>query len=242
MASLFHSFIYLPLYNALIFLVGIVPGEGVGIAVILLTILVRIIVFPIAQNAIKAQVALRKIEPEIEAIKEEFKDNKEELARKTLALYKERGIKMSAPFQLLLVQLPLLIGLYWVFLQGGLPSVDPEALYSFVKVPISPDMNFLGIINIGERSILLAVMAGLSQYIFTRLSMPAPSPNGSGFKHDLARSMHIQMRYVLPLMIGVFAYSFSAAIALYWTTGNLFSIAQEIFVKRGLEKKAENNQ
>lgn len=239
MADFFHTIVYDPLYNALIFLVGIVPAQEVAIAVILLTILVRIVIFPIAQNAIKTQVALREINPDLEKLKEEYKDDKEAQARAMFDLYKERGIKISAPFLLLLVQLPLLIGLYLVFLYGGLPDVDPSALYSFVSVPTNPNMDFLGFFNMAEQSVVLATLAGFTQYIYIRLSMPAPSSEGSGFKHDLAKSMHVQMRYVLPIMIGAFAYWFASAIALYWVTGNLFSIGQEILVKRKMDAQKQ---
>lgn len=231
-ASIFNSVIYLPLYNALIFLIGIVPGHDVGLAVILLTILVRILVFPIAHKAIKTQMAIRLITPELEELKKKYKDNKEELARKTFALYKERGVRMFAPFQLLLVQIPLLLGLYWVFLNGGLPVVNMEELYSFVMAPRAVNMEFLGIIDMAARSIPLALAAGASQYFSARLTMPKPDKNGSGFQHDLARSMHVQMIYVLPIMIAVLAYTISAAVALYWVTGNLVTIAQEFVVKR----------
>lgn len=233
----FHQFVYIPLYNALVFLIGVVPGEEVGLAVIALTILVRIIVFPLASGAIRAQMGMRAIAPELEKLKETYKDNKEEIARKTLELYRANKIKMGAPFWLILVQLPLLLGLYWVFLNGGLPSVDPSLLYSFVPMPQSPNMEFLGLINVADKSVSLALLAGVTQFIYTVLAMPAPSKEGTGFQHDLARSMHLQMRYVFPVLITVFAYSFSAAVALYWVTGNLFSIAQELWVRRSLQEE-----
>lgn len=236
MAGLFHSIIYLPLYNALVFLIGIMPGEEIGLAVIALTILVRIVIFPVAQNSIRTQVALREITPELDKIKTQYKDNKEEQTRQTFALYKERHINMFAPFLLLLVQIPLLLGLYLVFLRGGLPAIDPGFLYSFVSVPANPNMEFLGVFNMAGRSIVLALLAGLTQYFYIRLSMPAPAKHGTGFQHDLARSMHLQMRYGMPVLITIFAYSFSAAIALYWVVGNLFSIGQEVWVKRSLHK------
>jgi len=237
MAGLFHQFIYLPLYNALVFLIGVVPAEEVGLAVIALTVLVRIVVFPLASRAIRAQVGMRAIAPELEKIKEQYKDNKEEQARNTFEVYKENNISIGAPILFILVQLPLLLGLYWVFLKGGLPIVDPSMLYGFVPVPENPNMDLLGLVNMADRSILLALLAGVTQYFFTRLSMPAPPKEGSGFQHDLAKSMHLQMRYVFPILITVFAYSFSAAVALYWVTGNLFSIAQELWVRRTLKKE-----
>jgi YidC/Oxa1 family membrane protein insertase len=237
-AAAFHTVIYLPLYNAVAYLIGVVPGEEVGLAVIILTIIVRIIIFPVAQRAVRTQIALRSAAPELEAIKKEFPDNKEEQARRTFALYKERDIHMFAPFLLLLIQLPLLLGLYWVFLRGGLPEIDPSLLYPFVKAPLHPNMQFLGLIDMSSHSIILAATAGLTQAAYAWLTVPKPPKEGSGFQHDLAHSMHLQMRYVLPAVIAIFGYSVAAAVALYWTTGNLFMIAQELVVRRSMRGKS----
>jgi membrane protein insertase Oxa1/YidC/SpoIIIJ len=119
-----------------------------------------------------------------------------------------------------------------VFARGGLPNVDASILYSFVHVPSTVNMEFLGLINMSSRSILLAVLAAGTQYIYTRLSMgpPAlkdPSPVESSLSGDLAKSFDLQARYILPLMIGGIAFSIVSAAPLYWTTSNIFMILQE---------------
>jgi YidC/Oxa1 family membrane protein insertase len=229
MSAAFHALVYNPLYNGLVFLVDVVPAHDVGIAVILLTIAVRVILFPLSQRAIQTQAAMREVAPEIEKLKEKFKDKQEELARAIFALYREKKIRPFSSFFLILLQLPILFGLYWVFWRGGLPTVDPSLLYAFVPMPETVNMEFLGVLNMGERSAILAFFAGATQLVYARLSMGPRKPHTGepSFSSDLARSMDLQMRYVLPIMIGGIAYTVSAAVPLYWVASNTFMIVQE---------------
>lgn len=234
--SAFNAVIYTPLYNGLIFLVGIIPTHDVGLAVIVLTIIVRFVLYPLSRRAVEAQLAMKKIAPEIDKLKEKYKDKPEELGRATFALYKERDVHPFAGFALTLIQLPILLGLYWVFARGGLPNIQLEHLYSFVPQPPTINMEFLGLIAMhSPHSIVLAVSSTVSQFIYTRLSMgpsEKSSPVEASLSGDMARSFEIQARYVLPLIVGVIGYSIAAAAPLYWTVSNLFMIAQEYFSGR----------
>jgi YidC/Oxa1 family membrane protein insertase len=238
--ALFHNVIYDPLYNALIFLIGIIPGADVGIAVIVLTILVKILLFPLAQRVAHTQVAIKRIQPEIDALKEEFKDNKQEQTLKTLDLYKKNNINPFFGFLVIIIQLPIILGLYWVFYKGGLPAVDTSLLYSFVDSVAVPNMNFVGLVDMAGKSIVLALLAGITQFINMLIVMPTPPQKVDGaapsMKDDIARSMHMQMKYVMPIIITVVAYTISSAVALYWVTSNLFAIGQELFVRRDVKK------
>lgn len=234
-SGIFHAVVYDPLYNGLVFLVGIIPTHDMGLAVIALTIVVRIIIYPLSQRAIHTQMAMKKIAPEVEELKKKHKDNREEQGRAIFALYRERDVHPFASFGLLLIQFPVLIALYWVFYAGGFPEVDLTLLYSFVHVPAAVNMEFLGFIDMGERSIILAVLAGVTQLIYSRLSM---GPRGSQtvteatLSNDMAKSFDFQARYVLPVMIGVIGYTITAAAPLYWVTSNLFMIGQEFLAGR----------
>ena len=244
MFSTFYSaVIYDPLYNSLIFLINTVPYADVGIAVVLLTIAVKLVLLPLAHIAIRSQIGMNSIKPQIEAIRDKYKKDKQEQARQTMSLYKEKNINPFAMLVPLIIQIPIIFGLYWVFFRGGLPEVNADLLYSFVSVPEMVNMQFLGLIDMGGKSIIFGLLAGISQYIYTKLSFPKLETKSKeqSFKNDLARSMHIQMRYVLPVVVGVISYTISAAIALYWTTSNIFSIGQEIFVRRRLLKEADDS-
>ena len=104
-------------------------------------------------------------------------------------------------------------------------------------------MHFL-FFDLAAKSVLLAVVAGLAQYYQTDISLGAQAPlpakkegEKANFQEDFARSMQVQMRYVLPVMISLIAYSTSAAVALYWATSNILSIIQELLLKRDNQTK-----
>lgn len=231
--SLFHTVIYEPLYNGLVLLIGLIPGHDVGLAVVILTIIVRIIVFPLSQRAIESQKALKRITPEIEEIKKKHPPNSPEQTQAIFALYKERGVRPFAGIGLMLLQLPILIGLFVVFAHGGLPAIHLEDLYTFVREPAGVSMFFLGFVDMSAtHNILLAALAALTQLVYTRLSMgpPAtkdPSPVESTLSGDFARTFDMQARYILPAFIGVIAFTLSSAVSLYFVVSNLSMIVQE---------------
>lgn len=234
---LWNSVVYQPLYNFLVLLISVLPGASVGGAIIILTIIVKLVLYPLTGKSIQAQRAMKELEPELKRIREEYKDNRQKQSKKTMELYQARGVSPFSGCLPVLIQMPIIIGLYWVFL-SGLKVVDAEMLYGFVKAPMVLDMHFL-IFDLAAKSIILALFAGLSQYIQTHLSLggqPTTSPHGepgkTTFQEDFARSMQVQMRYILPVMIGFIAYTTSGAVALYWTTSNILSIAQELLMRR----------
>ena len=182
---------------------------------------------------------VKEIEPQLKEIQERHKDNREDLARATMALYKDAGINPFSSIFLMLLQIPIIIALYFSVYSGGgvpLPGINFDLLYSFVPAPETVDMIFLGFVDIAAKSLPLAVLAGLTQFVHARMSLPALEPRKDGeapdMKSDFARSMNINMRYVLPLLIGVIAYTLSASVALYFTVSNLFAIAQEFYLRR----------
>ncbi len=235
--TIWHGVFFDPIYNGLIFLVGHVQNADVGIAIILLTIAVKIIMLPISIKAAHAQHAMRFLEPELTRIKEKYKDAKEELARQTMAAYKSAGVNPFASIFFALIQIPIIIALYFAVSSGGgvkLPGINTALLYSFVPAPETISMLFLGLVDMSSKSIVLALLAGISQYIFGHMSLPpikkktGTTPN---FKEDLTQSMQLQMKYAMPVMIGFTAYYFSAAVALYFVVSNVMSIAQEYVVR-----------
>lgn len=241
LSAIFHAVVYDPLYNGLVLLVDAMPSYDMGLAVVALTIIVRFIFYPISRSAVTTQEAMKRIAPEVEALKEKYKDNREEQARAIFALYRENNIRPFSSILLMLVQIPILLGLYWVFAWGGFPEIDTSLLYSFVLPPDGAvDMDFLGVVPMNGHSIVLAVFAALTQLVYTRLSMgpraATHKPMGSSFSGDMARSFDIQMRYVFPLLIGVISYTVVAAAPLYWVTSNMFLIVQELIAGKRFKK------
>ena len=176
LGEFFSSVFYEPLYIALVLVVSVVPGGDIGIAVILLTLLVRGALLPFAHKSVKTQQTLRRIDPEIKRLRERHNGNQEEQARAMMNLYKEHGINPLSGCASALIQFPVIIALYWVFwkgLAGG--NLIVENLYSFVSPP-HVNFIFLGILDMRERSILFAIFAALSQFIQIKLSFPPTPP------------------------------------------------------------------
>ena len=241
--SFFNTFFYNPLYNGLILLLDVLPWLDLGLAIVVFTILVKLILFPLSQKQIKTQIKIKEIEPKINEIKEKYLD-KQERAVKTMELYKSEKINPFAGFLPILIQIPIIFALYFIFLRSGFPEINSEILYSFVKAPLDVNMMFLGLLDVSQKSVILAVLAGISQYFQAKLASPiTKKTEKGGLGEDFARSMSIQMRYVFPVMIFFIAYTISAAVAIYWTTSNIFMIGQELYVKRfTVPKNHENNK
>ena len=234
MRWLFHTIFYQPLYNALVWLAAVLPGQSVGLAIIVLTLVVRIALFPLQHSLSRSQHKMRELDGQIKAIRDQHQKDKAEQARRIMELYRQHGINPFAGFIVVLIQLPVLLALYWVA-QGSL-APDNGLLYSFVAHPASLNTLFLGFIDLTSRSYLFALLVGVSQFGQMWLVMPplpAPAANEpSDLKAELSRSMNRQMRYVMPVMIFLIASRLPTAVSLYWLTGNLFSIAHEWYVRR----------
>lgn len=235
---MFNAIFYQPLYNALVFLSSVVPGHDVGLAIIVLTILVRVVLFPLYQKSAATQLNLKKVEPEIAKIKEKYTD-KQVQAEKLMEIYRVNKINPFVGIVVLLIQLPIVIALFWVF--KGDFQFNPDLLYSFVSVPSSVGTHFLGLIDMTTKNIILAILVGVTQFIQMQISLPkiAKKENGKepNLQEDFARSMNLQMKYFMPVFIGFIATGLASAVSLYWVTTNIFSIFQELYVRSVLKDK-----
>ncbi|KKR79726.1 MAG: Membrane protein insertase YidC [Candidatus Nomurabacteria bacterium GW2011_GWA2_40_9] len=236
LTNIWNTVLYEPLLNALAFLVSIVPGGNVGLAVIALTILVKVFLFPLSQKSIESQAKMTILTPEIDKIKKSGA-SKEEQAKQTFDLYKKHKTNPFSGCLLVLIQIPIIFALYYVFYKGI--KFDAGMLYFFVPVPEHLNMFFLGV-DLAGKSIILAVLAGVSQFFQARL-MPKPTvntANDGSFQASFAKSMQVQMKYVFPFLVAFIAYSVSGAIALYWIVSNMFAIGQQVYSNY---KNKENN-
>lgn len=237
-SDIFNTIIFQPLYNVLIFITSIVPGYDIGIAVVLLTILVKLIILPLSHKSIKTQAKVKILEPKISEIKEKYKNNKQEQSTKIMALYKEHGVNPFSGCVFTIIQIPIIFGLYWVFWKGiSNGTINKDILYTFVHAPDIINFNFLGLVNLTERSIFFAVLAGVSQYFQLQLSFPKITQNPKeqkekSFIDELKKNMSTQAKYILPMVIIFVSLRFSAAVPLYWATSNGFSIIHELFVRK----------
>jgi len=240
-SSIFNIIFYQPLYNSLVFLTSVLPFHDLGLAIIFLTVIVRFILLPLSHKSVVTQRKIKEIEPEISKIKNKLKDNREEQARQTMALYKEHGISPFSSFFALLVQFPVFIALFLLLKSDSL--FDPNNLYSFINFPQEVNMFFLGIVDLSRANYFFAAFAGISQFFQIRLAMPQTKRNTTkdhSFKAELQRSMSVQMKYIMPIFIFFIAMRFSSGLALYWTVSNVFAIVHEIAVSKKAKKLKEN--
>ncbi|KKR43172.1 MAG: Membrane protein insertase YidC [Parcubacteria group bacterium GW2011_GWF1_40_6] len=234
LSNIWNVVLYQPLLNALAFLVSVIPGGDVGIAVIILTILVKVVLFPLSQKSIESQAQMSILTPELNKIKASGA-SKEEQARLTFELYKEHKTNPFSGCLLVLIQIPIIFALYYVFLKGI--NFESGLLYSFIHVPEHSNMIFLGLLDITEKSFILAILAGVSQYLQAHFIPKPPVPSvvnnaAPSFSDSFAKSMSMQMKYIFPFIVAFIAYSISGAVALYWITSNLFMVGQQIYVKK----------
>ncbi len=239
MYYLYTVLVYNPLYNGLVFLADLLPFLDAGLIIVIFTIIVKIILSPLSKKAARTQAMMKLIEPDLKSIKEKYKNDKQAQAVETMRLYKEKGVNPFSSIILLFIQIPILFALYKIFYSNGLSAVNADILYSFVHVPPAVNPYFLGFIDITTKSVWLAIVAAVSQYF--QISFSAPNipekTSGGGFQENFARSMHIQMKYVLPIIILFVSYQVAGALALYWVTSNLFMIFQELYIRKQLAKE-----
>lgn len=240
MTFLYHTFVFYPLYNAFVLLVDALPYLDAGMIIIVFTVIIRLILFPLAKKSVRTQALMRQITPETEKIKEKYKDDKQKQSLETFALYKKYKLNPFASILLLLIQLPILIALYRIFLLAGFVHIDTTILYPFVPAPThTVSTLFLGIFDVTQKSYILAFIAAFSQFFQAKLIIPPAPPKKDGpqsMGDSFARNMSLQMKYVMPVIIFFIAYSTTAVVAIYWTVSNIFMIGQELFVRRQLKK------
>ncbi len=235
LSNIWDTILYGPLLNALALLVSVIPGGDVGIAIILLTLFVKTALFPLSQRSIESQIKMNLLAPELKRIKDNGA-SKEEQAKQTFELYKHHKTNPFSGCLLILIQIPIIFALYYVFLKDI--NLQSGLLYSFVHAPQYINMNFLGILDISQKNIImLAILAGISQYFQASL-MPKPATpdkTTGSFQENMTKSMQTQMKYVFPFVVAFIAYSVSGAVALYWITSNIFAIGQQIYANRKKE-------
>lgn len=237
LSNIWEVVLYKPLVNALALLVSVIPGGDVGIAVILLTLIVKFLIFPLSQRSIESQIKMNLLAPELKKIKDSGA-SKEEQARQTFELYKHHKTNPFSGCLLLLIQIPVIFALYFVFSRGI--SLDGSLIYSFVTAPKQMSNLFLGFVDISKNHLwFLALLAGISQYFQASL-MPKPvvatEKNATEtFQDSLNKSMQTQMKYFFPFIIAMFAYVASGAVALYWITSNIFAIGQQMYANKKKE-------
>lgn len=218
---IFFKFIY---YN--------LAFKDLGLAIILLTIFIRLILFPVFYKSSKDQMKILKIKPEIEKIQKELKNNKQEMGLALMNLYRQNKINPFSSFLLILIQIPILIALYRLF-SNEITTLNFD------------NLNFLGLINLKENNLFLAFLAGLTQYFQTKIMFKFNKNNNilmsqqkeeknkeSDLKEIFNKSLNKSMLYFMPFFTFLILNNLPSGIGLYWTVSNIFSFGQQYFINK----------
>lgn len=229
--------IYQPIYNALVLFISIIPGHDLGWAIILLTILIRTILLIPNHKVLKSQKKMQEIQPKISALKEKHGGDQQKIASETFAIYKEHKVSPFSSCLPILIQLPILIGLFNV-IQTGMDPGSSYMLYpSLSKFDLSQVQTiFLGVLDLTKSNIfVLPVLVGVIQFVQLRMTLGRTTKAKKPASE--METANRTMMYVMPLMMVFFTASVPSGVGLYWTFSTFYGLLQQIVVNRGFQKK-----
>lgn len=217
--DIFNTIFYQPLLQALILLYEYLPGHDFGIAVIVLTVAIKLALYPLGAKGIKSQKAMQDLQPRIKEVQNRFKDDKARQTKEVMDLYKQAKVNPFSGFLLLLVQMPILFALFRVFSNG-------------IKGMADIDASFLGLINLADKSTILVVLAGITQFWQAKMmpSQPGSGKTAPAGKPDFSNMMQKQALYFFPVFTVFILWNMPSAIALYWLVTTLFTIGQQYII------------
>ncbi len=227
-----NSLLYKPIFNTLIYFVSKLPGHSLGWAIFLLTVLIKLLLLGPNHKALKSQRALQKIQPQLDALKQKYKNNSQKLSQETMLIWKKHKVNPMGSCLPMLIQFPILIALFYV-VRDGLGVTDPNLFYEPLKAFNLQNINpiFLGIIDLTKANkIVLPLIVGGMQFFQIRLSLA--KTKGAANQNAAMPMMNNMMQFFLPVMIAVFTASLPAAVGFYWGTSTLFAIGQQLVVNR----------
>jgi YidC/Oxa1 family membrane protein insertase len=238
---LFNLIFTYPIFNLLMVLERLIGDFG--LAIIVLTLIVKLILFPLTLKQLKSMKATQALQPQIAEIKKKHPKDQKAQMEATQALYKEYGMNPLAGSCLpLLIQMPVLFGLFYalsaVLRNAHTVSDINKLLYPFIpKFTYFPDINlnwFTFISSTWHFSLgapdpthILPILAALATFVQLRMSQPKTPP---GTTPDPTQQQMKIMQYISPLMVGYFGWNYAAGLALYWTVSSVFAIFQQYFV------------
>src|ERR1700736_44958 len=224
-----------PIHAILGWLLSILVGNPIadavgpfGIAIVLLTILIKLIISPVFQYQLttsrRVQAEQRRIAPELAKIRKQYKKDPQKLNQETMALYKEHNINPLAQMSgclPALVQSPILIPLFYVIRDAH----QTLPIHNFHFLGIALDKTALAPGQFVPLAILLPILAGLTTFVQTKMMTPP-----GAVQDPTQAAMTQNMTLIMPVFIGFISLNFAAALALYWVVSNLFSIGQQYFI------------
>jgi YidC/Oxa1 family membrane protein insertase len=242
MGNLFNLYLIKPFFNALILIYNFFPIHDIGVATIILTFIIRLILYPLFHKSTKQQILMNRLQPELQKIQKEFKDDKEKQVKAQMELYKKYKVNPLGGCLLTLIQLPIILAVYKVFL-NGFAADQLNNLYNFVTRPEIINANFLGIVDLSKTNVILVIISAALQFIASKMIMPKKSETNLPSTNEtpapaqkMTNMMQKQMLFIGPVMTLIILFPLPSIIALYWSATTIFSIFQQWFVQKTLNK------
>ncbi len=236
--AIWTTIFYQPLWNILVGLYNVLPGHDIGLVIIILTIIIKIVLFPFTLQGLRSQKALQDLQPKVDELKARYKNDKEALAKEMMALYKREKVSPASSCLPLLIQLPILLALFQV-LRAGLGNPPAELLYPFISDPHGINTISFGFLDLSKVNIPMAIVAGAVQFWQTKMlqtkKVPAEVKDLPVARDEtIMTTMNKQMLYVMPVMTVVIGVGLPGGLMLYWLVTSLLTVFQQ---KYFLDKK-----
>jgi len=232
MTALFNEIFYRPILNLLVFLYDILPSNDLGLAIIGVTLVIRLILYPSFASSMKHQKAIQEIQPKINQVRQQHKDDRQKQTEAILKIYQEHKVSPFSSCLPILIQLPVIFALFLV-LNNQLVKSTLEGIYGFIKNPGSLDPIAFGFLDLSKANIPLAILAAGLQYIQSKMMQ-----SQSTATDPMAKAMQTQMLYVFPVLTLIIAWTLPSGLPLYWSVSTLFAIAQQWFIIRQQNRKS----
>ncbi len=260
--SFFNTILVWPIINVLVAvykgLIFVNFPFALGFAIIILTIIIRFVLYPLTASQLKASKKMQDLNPHLTNLKNKHKGDSKTLQQETMKLYKAHGVNPAAGCLPVIIQLPIIWGLYTALqqiAQLGPDVINKIVYFDALKLTRQWDPNFFGvslgsnpsqlITSIGPVILIVPLLTALFQFIQSKMMFSKPKAQEGLVKKeekkkndDFASVFQSQAMYIFPIMIGFFSYTFPVGLSLYWNTFTIFGIAQQYRVS-GLGGLAE---
>lgn len=213
-----------PLLNLLVFFYNYIPD--IGVVIIAVTLIIRLLLLPSFHKSLHSQRQMTLMQPKLNEIREKYKDDKQKQAQAMMDIYKEHKISPFGSCLPLVIQLPLLIALYQVFLIGLGNSQLSKYLYPFIHNPGTINPYFLHLVNLSKPSLVFGIIAAIAQYFQSRMMMP---PAGQTVD-STQKALQYQTLYFLPILTLLFSLRLPAGLPLYWIVTTAFAAGQQYYI------------
>lgn len=243
--NIFTIIIYQPIFNAVLFFHKVLPGQDLGLAIILVTLLIKLLLYSPSLVAIRSSRQLQSLQPRLRELQTKYKNDREALGREQMKLYKESKVNPLAGCLPALIQIPFLYGLFLVFLNGlkvdgdgmivadQVKNIYPALRDYYLNQPLNTHL--FGLVDLAKNhNIILSLLAGLSQFWQSRMLAAPKEPKIPGARDEaMASALNKQMMYIFPVVTAYISYTLPAGLGLYWTASTIFTIGQQyLFLRR----------